>query len=128
MTPYKPQIATLHSSGELPYPCIIRPARYQGTYSGYQWHAWPVRDSYMIPNEAYGSDPSCGAFWNEQRKADVPMVGKGRTPEEAKDDLIDKLREAGRVLDPQSTSRSKTDVDEVPGLAYYLDKNDARNG
>lgn len=74
------------------YKSVIRPARYQGTYSGARWHAWPVNDTGMIPNDAYGSDVACAGFWRHQKQTNSPVVGKGGNPTEAYRNLVKAMK------------------------------------
>jgi hypothetical protein len=46
------------------------------------------------------------------------MVGKGASPDKAHEDLVDKLKEAGRAL---GASAEKAEVEDVPGLDFYVD-------
>ena len=105
-------ISTVHS--DVAYPCLIRPARYRGTYSRAGWHAWPVGKETLVPDEAYGSDPVCAQFWAQQEKRGVPLVGLGQDPSEAHGDLVQKLEEKGLTL------RSDVDPSEVPGISWYI--------
>jgi len=122
-----PQVASVHaffnpnSLGEIKnrghvYPCSIQRSRYSGNYSGVLWHCWPVDDTTYIPDEAYGQNDDCRAFWLSQRRTGVPMVGKGESPNECHQDLVDKLVEHGRIL---SNIHSKTPPEKIEGLNYF---------
>lgn len=70
------------------YPLTIISSRYSGVYSGAYNIAFPLR--FMdVPKEAVGSDPECMQFWWEEVSDED--VGYGDTPEEAYQDLIDKI-------------------------------------
>lgn len=125
MTPTSLSIGSVHGAildheALRVYPCLIRPARYGGGYSGAQWHAWPVRESDMIPSKAYGSDVSCNTFWSTQKESGVPMVGLGETPNAAHQALIIELQDAGRVL--KNGDHEKTKAEDIPGLNFYIDQ------
>lgn len=68
------------------YPTTIICDRYDGTYSGANWLAFPL-DYYNIPDEVDGGDIECMMFWDSYDG----VVGKGDTPQEAKNDLIKKM-------------------------------------
>lgn len=78
------------------YPCTIIKDRYNGTYSGGVFTAWN-EDCYEIPDEVSGDDTECQDFWysNKIKPFNVfgePLfVGKGRTPQEAYNDLLSKV-------------------------------------
>ena len=71
---------------ETMYPLTIIADRYDGCYSGGAFTAWPL-DYFDIPDGPDGSDPECRAFWDSY---EYP-VGKGRTAQEAIDDLLPKM-------------------------------------
>lgn len=101
------------------YPCLIRPARYNGGYSRGRWHAWPVAQEKLIPtDEAYGSDPICSSFWAEQEETGVPLVGKGGSPNRAHKDLGQKLKARGQI----SGKSDQKPVEEVEGLHYFIEQ------
>lgn len=64
------------------YPATIVCDRYDGTYSGGRWLAFPL-DYYEIPVGVDGDDTECAMFWHSY---DEP-VGRGDSPEEALGDL-----------------------------------------
>ena len=66
-----------------PYPLTICPARYDGVYSGAKFHAWN-KHSHKVPREAYADDVTCQEFWFDNED----VVGKGKTPNEAVEDLL----------------------------------------
>lgn len=106
------------------WPVTITRARYGATYSGAQWHAWGCYP-WEIPQDAYGSDPTCASFWGlslspdeesdvwdkdeedvglldyrgafeshrVECEADKYVIGKGRTHEEAYDDLVEQTKD-----------------------------------
>lgn len=68
------------------YPTTIIRDRYDGTYSGAEWLAFPL-DYFNVPDEVDGGDPECMMFWDSYDG----VVGKGDTPQEAMGDLIKKM-------------------------------------
>ncbi|MBR2014136.1 MAG: hypothetical protein IJ998_01790 [Alistipes sp.] len=68
------------------YPTTIVRDRYNGTYSGAAWLAFPmfVED---VPTEVDGEDPECIIFWDTYNG----VVGKGNTPELAMANLVAKI-------------------------------------
>jgi len=70
------------------YPLTIISDRYNGTYSGGKYTAWPL-DFYHVPEEIDEGDPDCQKFWDSYKG----IVGKGSTIQEAHDDLLNKLIE-----------------------------------
>lgn len=70
------------------YPLTIICDRYGGAYSGGSYTAFNL-DFYEIPEEANGSDVECMAFWDEANKDNI---GFGATPQEAYEDLENKLQ------------------------------------
>lgn len=68
------------------YPLTIVEDRFGGTYSGGIYTAWNLYP-YDIPHELFIGDCACSDFWHE---CTVP-VGRGNTPDEAADDLRDRL-------------------------------------
>lgn len=75
--------------GDPLYPLTIVSDRYGGGYSGGLFTAW-LLDWTVVPDEIDGCDPECNTFWNNYQG----LVGKGRTPQEAYDDLRKKIIEA----------------------------------
>lgn len=69
------------------YPLTIISDRYNGTYSGGGYLAFNLYSD-QIPEEVSGSDLECASFWNNTQL----IVGKGSTPENAHQDLFDKLK------------------------------------
>ena len=65
------------------YPMTIIYDRYGGTYSGGEWLAFPL-EFHEVPDEVCGCDGECMWFWDYYKG----FVGKGRCPEEARDNLI----------------------------------------
>ena len=68
------------------YPLTIISDRYGGTYSGGDFTAWNL-DYYEIPTGPAEDDVSCMLFWDT---TDI-VVGRGNTPQEAVDDLRQRL-------------------------------------
>ena len=69
------------------YPLTVINDRYNGTYSGGKYLAFP-REFNEIEDEVCGSDPECMTYWAEFDD----FVGKGATINEAVHDLHDKLQ------------------------------------
>lgn len=67
------------------YPCTITMDRYSGTYSNAKWLAFAL-DPWDLPDEVGGGDPEEESFWRSHNQDEFP-VGKGRTPQEAYEDL-----------------------------------------
>ena len=70
------------------YPLTIISDRYDGTYSGGGWLAFPL-DYDEIPEDVNGDDLACVAFW----EAYYGPVGKGNSAQSALDDLIKQMCE-----------------------------------
>lgn len=66
------------------YPTTIIKDRYDGTYSDGRWLAFPCLFD-KVPPEIEGQDPECRRFWDNYKG----IVGKGKTPQEAFDNLKD---------------------------------------
>lgn len=69
------------------YPLTITYDRYNGTYSGAKWLAFPL-EACEVPQEIDGCDGECMCFWNDYNE----FVGKGNTIDEAMQDLRDKIK------------------------------------
>ncbi len=72
------------------YPLTIVADRYQGSYSGGKYIAFPQHFDALDP-AVHGSDEDCAAYWFE---ADQSPYGVGETPQEAVQDLKEKLAQA----------------------------------
>lgn len=70
------------------YPTTIVRDRYNGTYSGGEWLAFPL-DYWDVPGEVDGGDPECMMFWEHYDG----IVGRGATYQEAMEDLIKQMAE-----------------------------------
>lgn len=68
------------------YPTTFIKDRYNGTYSGAVWLAFPL-DFWNVPEEVEGGDVECMMFWESYDG----VVGKGRTPELAMANLVAKM-------------------------------------
>lgn len=73
--------------GLFDYPLTIVADRYGGSYSGGAYTAWNL-EPWEVPGEIGCGDLICCAFWDDNRL----ICGKGDTPDEAKRDLISKMR------------------------------------
>lgn len=89
--------------GKLPsmYPVTIAQARYQGTYEGGTWLAFPVRPwNLNAEGSAWagwnGSDLTCMTWHEEARKRGVP-VGRSGTPDGAYQELLRQVAAAADV-------------------------------
>ena len=76
--------------GFIVYPLTIIKDRYGGAYSGSEYTAWNL-DFYEIPIDITLSDISCMDFWVDEEIKQNYIIGKGRTAEEAVNDLYLKL-------------------------------------
>ena len=73
------------------YPVTITMARYSGVYEGGRWvafHCYPRE----LPWDAFADDTTCSMWWGS-----VPArwVGRGGTPNEARQNLIERLERGG---------------------------------
>lgn len=68
------------------FPTTIIQDRYNGTYSGAVWLAFPL-DFWNVPDEVEGGDGECMMFWESYDGE----VGKGSTPELAMANLVAKM-------------------------------------
>ena len=68
------------------YPMTIVCDRYTGAYSGGVFTAWNL-DFFDVPKEIEGDDSECDNFWFTY----TGLVGKGRTPDEALEDLCKEM-------------------------------------
>ena len=71
------------------YPLTVISDRYDGTYSGASWLAFPL-DYDMIPKGVDASDPECAQFWKNYKEP----VGRGAYASDAVVDLIQQMRES----------------------------------
>lgn len=81
------------------YPLTIIKDRYCGLYSEGNYTAWNM-EYYTIPYEVDEDDIRCGVFWDELKQGKKMLkncfkkpvfVGLGQTPQEALDDLVQKI-------------------------------------
>ena len=70
------------------YPLTIIRDRYNGTYSGGKYLAF-YQDYYDITEDIDGDDVTCATWWAKNK--DAVIVGRGATPNEAEEDLKQKL-------------------------------------
>lgn len=75
---------------QLGYPLTIVADRYSGTYSGGKYIAFPQHFD-ALDLAIHGSDGDCAAYWFE---ADQSTYGVGETPQEAVQNLKEKLAQA----------------------------------
>lgn len=80
------------------YPLTVICDRYDGTYSGAKWLAFPL-DYDMIPKGVDASDPECAQFWKNYKEP----VGRGVYASDAVVDLIQQMRE----FEPEVLSKRK---------------------
>lgn len=73
------------------YPVVITATRYQGSYEGGSWAAFNLY-SHQLPVDHDGSDIECMEFW---RGAEADRVGRGNNPQEALDDLVERVKVHG---------------------------------
>lgn len=77
------------------WPLTIVSDRYGGAYSGGKWIAWPC-DGDDVPVAPTEDDVTCHNFWYDFEG----YVGKGKTPNEALESLLEKLLSSGEgVID-----------------------------
>lgn len=95
------------------YPITIIMDRYCGTYSGGDFTAW-LLDNDKIPEAAQDSDVECREFWYQT--ANNYLIGKGKTPQEAYDELINKVRKLATEI-----KDGLYDITNYEELAYYSD-------
>lgn len=69
-----------------PYPLTIIADRYSGAYSGGKFIAFPI-DYWNIPDGPDSGDVECEEFWQNYHEP----VGKGKTVQEAYEDLLSKI-------------------------------------
>lgn len=86
-------------NAQLPCPLCIVEDRYAGTYSGASFLAFNMEPEsvWQLPVDA--GDLNCEAFWNNEDpdfSLEDYVIGKGKSPEEALQDLIVKLEKGGR--------------------------------
>lgn len=70
------------------YPIAVVTDRYWGTYSGGIWTAWNCRPT-EIPEAIFADDIPCSDFWSTT----TMIIGRGRTPEDAIEDLKRRLEQ-----------------------------------
>lgn len=75
------------------WPLIIVNDRYGGIYSGGEWIAWHCYIDHL-PRDQAGGDCECWDFWNSYDG--FPACGKGKTIDEALQDLKKNLEERER--------------------------------
>ena len=76
------------------YPLTLYSDRYNGSYSGANFIAFNL-DPWELPEEIGGGDGEEMAFWENQEKNKTYLVGKGSTPQEAFNDLYEKIEKNG---------------------------------
>lgn len=86
------------------YPVTITADRYSGTYSGGAYLAWPMCPE-DVPSDPDEGDGEALIFWGENT---IP-VGRGATPNEAKEDLIRRL-ETGEDEKPRTPATALLEV------------------
>ena len=95
-----------------PWSVTVTTARYGGIYEGGRWLAFRATPS-RLPDEAFGGDTVAAGWW--ETSGDQLWVGRGSTPQEAFDDLVERWRHLG--CQPVSASgRSRSQV-QMGGLA-----------
>ena len=82
------------------YPCTIIADRYDGSFSGAPWTAWRL-SAWEIPDEVEAGDEECHDWWAKQDKS---LIGLGQSPQEAYDDLKQKIQ---AYIDKENESESK---------------------
>ena len=91
------------------YPLTIICDRYDGTYSGAKWLAFPL-DYDKIPSDVDASDPEYAQFWKYYKEP----VGRGVYASDAVADLIQQMRE----FEPEE---SEEDEHRRKDAIYFLE-------
>jgi len=80
-------------------PAVVVQARYNGTYEGRSWLAFPV-DPHMLTETPWtdwaASDIECQDFWHRANQERWP-IGRGDDPSAAYIDLVTRVCELGSV-------------------------------
>ncbi len=71
------------------YPITITQARYSGTYEGGAWVAFN-NHAYDVPTQAFADDITCMTWWDSAASTNV---GRGTTPQDAYQNLLERLGE-----------------------------------
>ena len=81
------------------YPLTIISDRYGGTYSNGKYLAFNTY-FYNLERDIAGDDTDCNSFWCdfEEGKIQFLFCGKGNTPEEAINQLLEQLQKAQAEL------------------------------
>ena len=77
------------------YPVTIIQDRYSGVYSGGEWTAFNLHKE-QVPDAIDGDDVECREFWTLASNFHL-SIGIGKTPNEAFDDLKEKLQDVHSV-------------------------------
>jgi hypothetical protein len=77
--------------GRSVYPLSIVAARYGGVYEGGEYLAFPC-DPDAIPEGWDSGDVACATWFSERL---LSPIGRGRTPDDALSDLVQRLRRHG---------------------------------
>lgn len=91
------------------YPLTVIRDRYDGTYSGAMWLAFPLHYFY-IPSAIRAEDLACANFWKGYKEP----VGKGAYANDAVVDLIEQMR----VSEPEE---SEEDEHRRKDAIYFLE-------
>lgn len=88
------------------YPLTIITDRYDGTYSGGGWLAFPLYCD-EIPSAVDGYDEECAAFWASNSEP----VGKGNSAQNAIDNLISLMQKQDII--ERNMNKSKEDLQKM---------------
>jgi hypothetical protein len=72
------------------FPVTVVKSRYQGTYEGDRWLAFPVGVEDLADSDYAGEDVECMCFFQECDARQLP-IGRGFTPDRALADLRKRL-------------------------------------
>lgn len=92
------------------YPLTVIKDRYSGAFSGGEYTAWKLEIN-EIPTEIFGEDPECQDFWYG-KIGKAFTVGKGKTMEEAVENLRKKLIDESKTIAIKITETITKQLDE----------------
>jgi hypothetical protein len=78
-----------HATSSL-FPVTIVMSRYEGTYEGARWLAFPVGAEDLADSDYAAEDVECMSFFAECETRQVP-IGRGPTPDDALENLRTRL-------------------------------------
>lgn len=102
------------------YPLTVVKDRYTGTYSGGEFTAWALEPE-DVPPEIWYDDVPCMNFWWNRPDDDDVIAGRGKTPEEAIENLSKRLEKAG-IEDYETFFRISKLKNRIAFMQHELDK------